>query len=302
MLIPGVDFTTISKVANAYFQCVNDNGGINGRPIKYIQYTEQLNPAQEAALARKLIEKDKVVGVVGNTSFAECGTNWKYYQSKGFIVIGAGVQAECYSTPSFAEVNMGPRYSNVGAAQALVRAGIKKLAIASPDTISAYADGGPALVAQKAGIPYKIFPTHLPVTDATSQLIQMYQFAGDGGGILIDFTPDTAPAFMKAAIAQGIVDKVKWGSSTPIANTFMAGQFPRVRRAPLDQQRVQQRRPERRAGHGADVPDPEEVHEDRAAGVRPDGLHGRASSRPHALLSINGADHRRSRTTRRSGT
>ena len=139
-------------------ECVNDNGGINGRPIKYIQYTEQLNPAQEAALARKLIEKDKVVGVVGNTSFAECGTNWKYYQSKGFIVIGAGVQAECFSTPSFVEVNMGPRYSNVGAAQALVRAGIKKLAIASPDTISAYADGGPALVAQKAGIPVQDLP------------------------------------------------------------------------------------------------------------------------------------------------
>ena len=79
---------------------------------------------------------------------------------------------------------------------------------------------------QKAGIPVKIFPTHLPVTDATSQLIQMYQFAGDGGGILLDFTPDTAPAFMTAAQTQGIVDKVKWGSSTPIANTFMAGQFP----------------------------------------------------------------------------
>ena len=226
MLIPGSDFTTASKVAAAYFRCVNDNGGINGRPIRYIQYTEQLNPAQEAALARKLIEQDKVVGVVGNMSFAECGTNWKYYQQKGFVVIGAGVQAECFSTPSFAEVNMGPRYSTVGAAQALVRAGIKKLAIASPDAISAYADGGSALVAEKAGIPYKIFPTPLPVTDATSQLIQMYQFAGEGGGILLDFTPDTAPAFMKAAIAQGIVEKVKWGSSTPIANTFMAEQFP----------------------------------------------------------------------------
>ena len=225
MLIPGVDFTTIGKTANAYFQCVNDNGGINGRPIKYTLYNEQLNPAQEAALARKLITSDKVVGVVGNTSFAECGTNWKYYKSKGFIVIGAGVQAECYSTPSFAEVNSGPRYSNVGAAQALIKAGAKKLAIASPDTISAYADGGPALVAKAAGIPVKIFPTHLPVTDATSQLLQMYQFAGNGGGILIDFTPDTAPAFMKAAEAQGIVDKVLWGSSTPIANTFMSGQF-----------------------------------------------------------------------------
>ena len=83
MLIPGVDFTTIGKVAKAYFDCVNDNGGINGRPIKYILYNEQLNPAQEAALARKLIESDKVVGVVGNTSFAECGTNWKYYKSQG---------------------------------------------------------------------------------------------------------------------------------------------------------------------------------------------------------------------------
>jgi branched-chain amino acid transport system substrate-binding protein len=226
MLIPGVDFTTIGKVAKAYFDCVNDNGGIRGRPIRYILYTEQLNPAQEAALARKLITSDRVVGIVGNTSFAECGTNWRYYKSKGFVVIGAGVQAECYSTPSFAEVNMGPRYSNVGAAQALVRAGIKKLAIASPEAISAYADGGPALVAKAAGIPFKIYPTHLPVTDASSQLLQMYQFAGEGGGILLDFTPDTAPAFMKAAIAQGIVDKVKWGSSTPIANTFMAAQFP----------------------------------------------------------------------------
>ena len=225
MLIPGVDFTTIGQVAAAYFKCVNDNGGINGHPITYKLYNEQLNPAQEAALARKLIENDKVVGVAGNTSFAECGTNAKYYKSKGFVVIGAGVQAECYSTPSFAEVNSGPRYSNVGAAQALVKAGITKLAVASPDTISAYADGGAALVAKAAGIPVKIFPTHLPVTDATSQLLQMYQFVGDGGGILIDFTPDTAPAFMKAAEAQGIVDKVKWGSSTPIANTFMSGQF-----------------------------------------------------------------------------
>src|SRR6187549_307227 len=180
MLIPGVDFTTIGKVAKAYYDCVNDNGGIHGRPIRYTLYTEQLNPAQEAALARKLIQSDKVVGIVGNTSFAECGTNWKYYKSKGFVVFGAGVQAECYSTPSFAMVNSGPRYSNVCAAQALIAAGAKKLAIASPDTISAYADGGPALVAKKAGIPVKIYPTHLPVTDATSQLIQMYQFAGEG--------------------------------------------------------------------------------------------------------------------------
>ena len=53
----------------------------------------------------------------------------------------------------------------------------------------------------------------------------MIQAAGDGGAIILDFTPDTAPAFLQAAIAQGVVDKVMWGSSTPIANTAMAEQF-----------------------------------------------------------------------------
>jgi branched-chain amino acid transport system substrate-binding protein len=226
MLIPGVDFTTIGKVAKAYFDCVNDNGGIRGRPIQYILYNEQLNPAQQASLARKLIESDKVVGIVGNTSFTECGTNWKYYRSKGYTVIGAGVQAECFGTPTFVETNMGPRYSNIGAAQALVRAGAKSIIVASPSTIAAYADGGALKVAERAGLPSKSFPVTLPVTDANTIIQQLYQAAGPGGGIILDFTPDTAPALMKAAIAQGLVDRVKWGSSTPIANTFMAGQFP----------------------------------------------------------------------------
>ena len=224
MLIPGVDFTTVGKLVGAYFDCVNDNGGIHGHPIQYILYNEQLNPTQEAALARKLIESDKVVGVVGNTSFAECGTNWRYYKSKGFVVIGAGVQAECFGTPSFAEVNMGPRYSNVGAAQALIAAGAKSIAIASPSTISAYADSGVAALGKKDGIPVHIFPTQLPVTDANSTILKLVQAVGSGGAVILDFTPDTAPSLLNAAVAQGLVNQVKWGSSTPIADTQMAQQ------------------------------------------------------------------------------
>ncbi|HTS73214.1 MAG TPA: ABC transporter substrate-binding protein [Gaiellaceae bacterium] len=226
MLIPGVDFTTIAKIVNAYFECVNDNGGIHNHPIKYIQYTEQLNPAQESTLAHKLIESDKVVGIVGNTSFAECGTNWKYYEQKHFTVIGAGVQAECYSKPSIVESNMGPRYSDLGAAQALVKRGAKSLIVASPSTLSKYADANVVTYAKEHHIKGEAVPVVLPVTDANSIITHLYQLAGNGGGIILDFTPDTAPALMQAAIAQGIVNKVKWGSSTPIANEFMAKQFP----------------------------------------------------------------------------
>src|SRR6266496_2863183 len=35
MLIPGVDFTTIGKVAKAYFACVHANGRLHARPITY---------------------------------------------------------------------------------------------------------------------------------------------------------------------------------------------------------------------------------------------------------------------------
>jgi branched-chain amino acid transport system substrate-binding protein len=226
MVIPGVDFSTIGKVADAYFKCVNDNGGINGRPIRYTLYKEQLNPAQQRTLAKKLVESDKVVGVVGNTSFTECSTNSKYYQSKGFYVIGAGVQADCYASRAFIMTNSGPRYSAIGAAQLLVKRGAKSLVIASPETVAPYSDPGVQKVANRAKIPYKSFPTKLPVTDANSAVLQLIQAAGDGGGVILNFTPDTAPAFMKAAIDQGLIDRVKWGSTTPIANTFMAAQFP----------------------------------------------------------------------------
>src|SRR5258708_37671943 len=47
---PGTDFTGITGMAQAYFSCVNDNGGINRRPIKYSTETEQTNPQQVPAL------------------------------------------------------------------------------------------------------------------------------------------------------------------------------------------------------------------------------------------------------------
>ena len=66
-------------------------------------------PAQAAAAAKKLIETEKVLGIVGSTSIIECAVNHKYYEEKGFYVIGSGIAPECYGTPNCAAVNMGPR-------------------------------------------------------------------------------------------------------------------------------------------------------------------------------------------------
>jgi branched-chain amino acid transport system substrate-binding protein len=223
-LIPGVDFTTIGKIAKAYFDCVNDNGGINGRRITYKMYTEQLKPDQDAALAKKIVESDKAVGVVGNTSLIECGVNHKYYEAQHMYLIVAGVPGECFGTPNIAPVNMGPRYSDIGAAQALVRHGAKSIVSSSPSTVADYANGGPVLVAQAAGIKGISDAENLPITDPNSIIQKLVQEAGPGGGIILDYTPESAAPLMKAAEAQGVTDKVLWASSTPIANEFTASQ------------------------------------------------------------------------------
>ena len=132
--IPGVDFTWITSMTGAYFECVNDNGGINGRPIEYIAEEEQVDPQQIASLATKLIEQDQVVGIVGSTSLIECSVNRDYYAAQEFYLIIAGVAQDCFTSPNFSAVNMGPYYSSLGGAQAAVRAGAEgKLVVVSPN-------------------------------------------------------------------------------------------------------------------------------------------------------------------------
>src|SRR4051794_1541438 len=120
---PGADFTQVPGMAKAYFDCVNDNGGINGRPVQYITETEQTNPQQVVSLVTKMWEDEKVLGFVGNMSFLDCPVNQQFYAKNNIYAIVAGVSRECFEQPNVAPVNMGPNYSSLGAAQALVSQG-----------------------------------------------------------------------------------------------------------------------------------------------------------------------------------
>ena len=128
---PGTDFTDISDMAKAYFDCVNDNGGINGHPVQYQVETEQTNPQQVASLATKLVENDKVLGIVGNTSLIDCAVNQKYYEKQKINLIANGVARECYFSENIRDINMGPYYSTVGAAQYLINQGAKSIVAAT---------------------------------------------------------------------------------------------------------------------------------------------------------------------------
>ena len=53
-------FATIGKAEAAYFDMVNDNGGVNGRKVRFISYDDSSDPATAIELTRKLVETDKV--------------------------------------------------------------------------------------------------------------------------------------------------------------------------------------------------------------------------------------------------
>jgi branched-chain amino acid transport system substrate-binding protein len=220
---PGTDFTDIPNTAKAYFDCVNDNGGINGRPIDYTIETEQTDPGQVASLARKLVQSEKVLGIVGNTSIIECAVNHKYYEQQGYYIIDSGIAPECYSTPNSAAVNMGPRYSVDGATQYLIRQKVKKLVLDQSNVPgTGYIAGGFLLIAKDAGIPTETLKENVPIQDANSIALKLVQAAGSGGGVVLNFTPPEALKILQAAQRLGLQDRVKWACSTPCNTDFLA--------------------------------------------------------------------------------
>jgi branched-chain amino acid transport system substrate-binding protein len=220
---PGTDFTEIPRMAEAYFKCVNDNGGINGRPIEYVIETEQTDPGQAASQARKLVETEKVLGIVGNTSIIECDVNHEYYEQQGYYVIGSGIAPTCYSTPNFAAVNMGPRYSSDGATQALIRQDVDKIVLVQSNVPGTdYIEEGPRLITEDAGLEFEGLKENVPIQDANSAALKAVQAAGDNGGVVLNFTPPEALKILQAAQQQGLQDRVKWGCSTPCNTDFLA--------------------------------------------------------------------------------
>ncbi len=221
---PGTSFTDIANMANAYFTCVNDNGGINGHPVKYYIETEQTNPAQIAAEARQLVQTDHVVGIIGNTSIIECSIDSSYWQKLGYDIIDSGIAPECWSTPNSAAVNMGPRYSSDGAVQyALAQHATKIVFDQSNVPGTGYIAAGPAALAGAAHVPITQLTENVPISDANSVAIKEVDDAGPGGAVVLNFTPPEALIILQAAQKLGLEGRVKlWACSTPCNTDFLA--------------------------------------------------------------------------------
>jgi branched-chain amino acid transport system substrate-binding protein len=221
---PGTDFSDGPNMINAYFACVNNNGGVNGHPLKLYVYYDQTQPSQITAAAHKLIQQDHVVGIVGVFDLLECTLDQSYWQSLGIYEMGAGIAPECWSTPHSAAVNMGPRYSSDGAVQyGLTQHPSKIVFVQSNVPGTGYIAAGPAALAKAAGVPITELTENVPISDADSVALNLVDDAGSNGWVVLNFTPPEALVILQAAQKLGLEDRVKgWGCSTPCNTDFLA--------------------------------------------------------------------------------
>ncbi len=108
-LTGGALFPEASAAAAAVFERVNAAGGIGGRPIELIIEDDGGTPEGAATAARKLVEQDDVVAMVGSASTLECVVNAGLYaEASVYSIQGTGVDPLCFLSPNISPVNTGP--------------------------------------------------------------------------------------------------------------------------------------------------------------------------------------------------
>ena len=158
-----------------------------------------------------------MLGFVGNTSIIDCSVNGKYYADNGFSPIIAGVDNVCFTDGTFSAVNMGPYYSSLGGAQAALRAGAKgTIVVISPNQPGIdVINSGVTDFAEQNGLKGVSLTEDVPIADPAVLAQKLVQTAGEGGGVVLDFTGPTVVPLLQAIDSAGLIDKVVWASSTP---------------------------------------------------------------------------------------
>ena len=96
---PASAYATIGKAQAAYFQMINDQGGVNGRKINFIQYDDAYSPPKAVEQVRKLVESDEVLltfQVLGTPSNAAVQ---KYLNNKKVPQLYAATGASRFTDP-----------------------------------------------------------------------------------------------------------------------------------------------------------------------------------------------------------
>jgi branched-chain amino acid transport system substrate-binding protein len=216
-------FEEADQAAKAYFDCVNANGGIHGRPIVYRDQDDQSQLDLAAQAAKKLVQDDGDYVLIGSTSFIECIANANYYIKQNILEIGLGIPPQCYQSKNIAEINAGPRQSGIGGADyARRKLGAKSLVCSIPKFPgSDYSCGGIEEWGKKYGVKVTSIYSDPVSPDYNSLVLQILATHDDA--VMIYGTADVGTQILAAAEQQDAAARMKWTAPT----SFYTVPFPK---------------------------------------------------------------------------
>jgi branched-chain amino acid transport system substrate-binding protein len=208
------NYAEVPPAVQAFFKCVNANGGIHGRPIAYHAEDDQGRIDVAAQASKKLVEDEGVYALIGSTSNVECVSNAAYYIKQDVLQIGEGVPAQCFQSKNIAEVNAGARQSGIGGADYARRVlHIKSIVCSIPKFPgSDYPCGGIEDWGKKYGVKVTSIYTDLVSPDYNSIVLQI--MAAHADAVMIYGTSDIGVQALTAAEQQDAAAAMKWTAPT----------------------------------------------------------------------------------------
>jgi branched-chain amino acid transport system substrate-binding protein len=96
---PASAYASIGKTQAAYFNMINDQGGVNGRKINLIQYDDGYSPPKAVEQVRKLVENDEVLFMFQMIGTPSNAAVQKYLNTKKVPQLFAATGASRFSDP-----------------------------------------------------------------------------------------------------------------------------------------------------------------------------------------------------------
>ena len=206
-------FPDVPGAAQAVFDRVNAEGGINGRMIEFISEDDGADPAQASQAARRLIDEEGVVAMAGSASLVECSANAAFYAQRDVVALsGTGVEPTCFESQNIAPVNNGTILGYASllyfASEDLGRervcpvilnsAGLTEPYLELIETWKAETGSEPPLVDTTVNLGDDVTPVLLAVRDA------------DCDAVVFNSNEPVATAFMNTAKQQDMLDGIDY--------------------------------------------------------------------------------------------
>lgn len=113
---PLSSYSTQGRVQAAYYTMINEQGGVNGRKIKFISLDDGYSPPRTVEQTRRLVEEDQVVAIVGSMGTPTNTAIVRYMNAKKVPHILLATGASKWGNPKDNPWTMGwyPTYKTEG--------------------------------------------------------------------------------------------------------------------------------------------------------------------------------------------